>query len=69
MSPSREEILLSRIRTTVDRTEAEAREWERDRVAWNLPRDPRRAPVKPAPETPSDSGDLHDSTERAAEDG
>ena len=68
MSPNREEILLSGARTTIDGTEAEAREWERDRVAWNLPRDVRVDPSRLASENPEESREL-DPMQRAAEDG
>ncbi len=54
---------MSGIRTPVDRTEADAREWERNRVAWNLPRKLRVAP-KPTPHV-----ELRESAEKAAEDG
>jgi hypothetical protein len=66
---TREEIPLSEGRTTVDRTEPDAREWERDRVAWNLPRKPSVTSSKPAREAQMDRRELRDSTEGAAEDG
>jgi hypothetical protein len=38
---------LSKPRTTVDRTDTEAWESERNRVAWNLPLGVKPAPSKP----------------------
>jgi len=59
---------LSGLRVAVDRTEVEAREWERNRAAWNLPRDPKVADASPSGETPNLSGERHDSTEGTARD-
>jgi hypothetical protein len=61
--------LLSEVRTPVDRSTAEALDWERDRVAWNLPPDPNVAPARPMRETPTESRELHESAEQAAENG
>lgn len=60
---------LSGARTSADRTQDEAREWERNRVAWNLPREVRAAPSNPLREAPTESDELGDSTGGTAEDG
>jgi hypothetical protein len=59
---------LTGLRATVDRTEVEAREWERNRAAWNLPRDPKIADASPSRETPEESRERHESAERTAGD-
>jgi hypothetical protein len=59
--------LLSEPRTTVDRTEAETWESERNRVAWNLPRGAGPAPSKQGYE--AESQDSRDAMESAADDG
>jgi len=60
---------LSRPRATVERTEGDARESERNRVAWNLPHAARPASSKPTHETPTEWRELPDETDRVAEDG
>ena len=58
---------MSETRTTVDRTEAEQWESERNRVAWNLPRGAGPAPSKQGYE--AESQDSRDAMESAADDG
>ena len=60
---------MSGARTTVDLTDAEARERERNRVAWNHPRSPRAVLSTPRDETPKVDEELRDSADRTAEDG
>lgn len=57
------------VRTPVDRTEAEVRESELNRVAWNLPRKVTAAPSKPLRETPTGDREVLDSDDEQAEDG
>ena len=54
---------------SVDRTETEAREWERNRVAWNLPHEVRAAPAEPMRQAATESGQSPDATDGAPEDG
>jgi hypothetical protein len=61
--------LLSEIRTTVDRTEAEQWESERNRVAWNLPLGAGPAPSKRIYEAVGESQDSRDALENAAANG
>jgi len=61
--------LLSEPRTTVDRTEAEKCESERNRVAWNLPRGAGPAPSKRGYEAVAETQDSRDAMESAADDG
>jgi hypothetical protein len=49
-------------------TDAEARERERNRVAWNLPRSPRAVPSAPRDETPNVTEEVRESADRTAED-
>jgi hypothetical protein len=60
---------LSDPRTTVDQTEAEAWESERNRVAWNLPRGVGPVPSKPPHETAKKPRQLTDATDQVAKDG
>jgi hypothetical protein len=60
---------LSGTGTTVDRTEAETRESERNRVAWNLPRKVTAAHSGAPQQAPKKSAELGDPTEEAPEDG
>jgi len=59
---------LSGLRATVDRTEVEAREWERNRAAWNLPLDPKVAEASPSEETPEARRERRESAEGKAGD-
>jgi hypothetical protein len=61
--------LLSEPRTTVDRTEAEKWESERNRVAWNLPRGVAPAPSKRISEAVGKSQDSREAVENAADHG
>jgi hypothetical protein len=61
--------LLNEPRTTVDRTEVEEWELERNRVAWNLPRGVRPATSKRTHETARESQDSRGATTNVAEDG
>jgi hypothetical protein len=69
VSPSREESPLGGARAMVEGTEAEAREMERNRVAWNLPRGAKIAPSQPEREAPKESGESGSSMETATEHG
>lgn len=57
---------MSETRATVE-TEAEAREWELNRVAWNLPRDVNATPAPPkrSPEAPNERTELGDPADEA----
>ena len=61
--------LLSEPRTTVDLTEADTWESERNRVAWNLPRGVGAAPSERVSEAVGESQDPRDAVENAADDG
>jgi hypothetical protein len=58
---------LSRAHATADRTETEAREWERNRVAWNLPQEVTRAQAIQAPEAAKKTEPLPDAKTAAAD--
>ena len=60
---------MSEPRTTVDQTEVETSESERNRVAWNLPRGARAAPSRQPNETAGEWRGSRDATDEAAKHG
>jgi len=55
--------------TADGRTEAEAREWERNRVAWNLPREVRAETTTLDREAAEEPERLADAADGATDDG
>ncbi|HEX4745863.1 MAG TPA: hypothetical protein VFU99_03175 [Gaiellaceae bacterium] len=60
---------MSGTRTTVDKVETDAQKWERNRLAWNLPRGVPAASAKDAAKATNDRPRPRSATQGTAENG